>query len=255
MIRYFINLDRSIHRRKHIEDFFRNIGLTVNRVSAVDGRKLLAEQLSALRPKLKDRHFWLKEMTPGEIGAYLSHLKTWKLFLETDEEWALIMEDDSLFRENVKEFISDSSWIPEGVGLIQLTSKEFPGIDIREKEIKSLNEKKARLLKIVEWSNLGALGYLINRQTAEHLISLSAKVLGPVDDILFLYASPLRKTVEAWGLSPGVIYYNDDLESDVGLDKKNNKTPRFSNIVGYLERKIIMCNHKINCLFKEQDHR
>ena len=255
MVRYFINLDRSADRRKHIEEIFQTLGLSVNRVPAVDGRKLSAETLKNLRPDLKERHFWLKEMTPGEIGAYLSHLKTWRLFLETDEEWALIMEDDSLFRENAREFICDSSWIPEGIGLIQLTSKEIPGIDICEKDIKSLDEKKARLLKVVEWSNLGALGYLINRQTAEHLILLSDKVLGPVDDVLFLYASPLRQKVEAWGLSPAVIYYDDDLASDVGLEKKNNRTPKFANFSGYLERKILMFNHKVKCLFKVRDHR
>ena len=256
MIRYYINLDQSVGRRSHVEALFRELNLSVHRVSAVDGRKLSAKQLSNLRPSLRERHFWLKEMTPGEIGAYLSHLKTWKMFLETREEWALILEDDPFFREDVAEFITETSWIPEGIDLIQLTAKKKPGIDIRAPEFLSIHEKKARLLEVWDWGNLGALGYLVNRKAAQALIDVSDKILGPVDDLLFLYASPLRKEIVAWGLSPSVIYYDDELESDVGLDKKNNKTPKLANPVGYLERKLIMMKHKAKCSREGiKDHR
>lgn len=256
MIRYYINLDRSLSRREHIEHLFEDINLPIHRVSAIDGRKLSNDTLSSLRPPLSERRFWLKEMTAGEIGAYLSHLKAWKMFLETKEEWALILEDDPFFRQNVCDFITDTSWIPEGVDLIQLTSSKYPKDDIRSAEVVNLPQKNARLLNVLEWGNMGALGYILNRKTAIALVSLSQKILGPVDDILFLYASPLRESVKAWGLAPAVIYYDDDLESDVGLDKKNNKTPKFSNLLGYLERKIIMMKHKARCSSEGiRDHR
>ncbi len=256
MIRYIVNLDRSRDRWERMQALFRKLELDVVRLPAVDGRKMDSETLKNLRPKLSERHFWLKEMTPGEIGCYLSHLKAWKALLDTEEEWALVMEDDLFVRDNVKEFICDESWIPEGVDLIQMTAGKYPGEELREKTVKETVGKNARLLKVLQWDNMGTVAYLINRKGAKTMVALSEKILGPVDDLLFLYASPARKTMDAWGLSPAVFYFDEDLESDIGLEKKNNKTPKFSNLLGYLERKIIMMKHKARCSSEGiRDHR
>lgn len=256
MIRYIVNLDRSVDRWNRMQALFQDLGLDVVRLPAVDGRKKDPEELRNMRPTLSERHFWLKEMTPGEMGCYLSHLKAWNALLETKDEWALIMEDDLFVRENAKDFISDESWIPEGVDLIQMTASKEPAEELREKDFKMAIGKDARLVKVLKWGNMGTVAYMINRKGAAAMISISKKILGPVDDLLFLHASPVRKEIDAWGLAPAVFYFDDDLESEIGLEKKNNKTPKLANPVGYLERKLIMMKHKAKCSREGvKDHR
>ncbi|HCU41678.1 glycosyltransferase family 25 protein [Acinetobacter nosocomialis] len=41
-----------------------------------------------------------KPLTPGELGCSLSHLKALDLFLATEDEYALILEDDAILPEN-----------------------------------------------------------------------------------------------------------------------------------------------------------
>ncbi len=36
-------------------------------------------------------------LTPGELGCTLSHLQALQLFLDTDDQYALILEDDAIF--------------------------------------------------------------------------------------------------------------------------------------------------------------
>ena len=250
MIRYIINLDQSVDRWNRVSKIFENLNLEVQRISAVDGRKKSAEELKSMRPPFEERHFWLKEMTPGEIGCYLSHVKAWKSLLETEEEWALIMEDDLTMRENALEFISDDSWIPDGVGLIQVTAREPSGEDICERKTLPITGKSAQLVNVIHWNYMGTLAYMINRETARKCLEISHKIIGPIDDILFLYPSPARKFSIAWGLAPAAFFSNDEIESTVGLDKKNNKTPVLKNPMAYFERKGTMFKHKIHCCAK-----
>lgn len=245
MIRYVVNLDRSTDRWERASRIFKNLNIDIERISAVDGRKMSQLELQALRPEFKDRHFWLKEMTPGEIGCYLSHIKAWETFLKTNEKWALIMEDDMELYENAKDFILEDSWIPEGVGLIQMTARNPSGADICEKDSIEIVGKQAKLWSGILWNSMGTVSYLINRETAQRCLEISKKIIGPVDDILFLYASPLRQTTKAWGIAPAVFYFEDETESVIGVDKKNNRTPMMKSPKAYLERKWIMMKNKL----------
>src|SRR5690606_26039033 len=41
------------------------------------------------------RRFWYgRDLTPGEVGCYLSHLELWRMVAEGEEPAILIMEDD-----------------------------------------------------------------------------------------------------------------------------------------------------------------
>jgi GR25 family glycosyltransferase involved in LPS biosynthesis len=85
---YCINLDDKPERWKFIEDQFKCWEIEkYQRVSAYDGRgdNDLSEILKGKYPDM---------MSSGEVGCVTSHLKCLKMFLETDEPCALIMEDD-----------------------------------------------------------------------------------------------------------------------------------------------------------------
>jgi glycosyl transferase family 25 len=88
---YLINLDRSKDRYDYVIDKIKALGLPFKRISAVDGNLLSADELE----KMVDKS-WL-EYKKGQIGCYLSHVKFWKEFLESDYEYAVVFEDDVTF--------------------------------------------------------------------------------------------------------------------------------------------------------------
>lgn len=95
-ITYLINLDRSPDRLEKMKTEFSKAHLDFERISAVDARTL--DETSYRVDNRYDR-----DLMPGEIGCYLSHIKTLQSFLKTDYEFALIIEDDAILPENLTE--------------------------------------------------------------------------------------------------------------------------------------------------------
>jgi len=84
---YYLNLDGQPERKEYMEDQFKYWEIeNYTRVSAYDGRE---DDLSDI---IKGRYPDM--MSSGEIGCTTSHLKALKMFLETDEPYCILMEDD-----------------------------------------------------------------------------------------------------------------------------------------------------------------
>ena len=85
---YYINLDGQPERRQYMEDQFKYWGIeNYTRISAFDGRE------DDLGSHLKGRY--PDNMSSGEVGCTISHLKAIKHWYETsDSPYAIFMEDD-----------------------------------------------------------------------------------------------------------------------------------------------------------------
>ena len=84
---YVINLDDQVSRWAAAESMLSYWEVeNYTRVSAYDGRE---DDLSSI---LKGRY--PDQMSGGEIGCVTSHLNAMKMFLETDDPYAVMMEDD-----------------------------------------------------------------------------------------------------------------------------------------------------------------
>ena len=92
---YLINLDRATERLKVMEQEFEKNNVTYERIAAVDAKKL-TDDLYLIDNKY-DRDF-----VPGEIGCYLSHVKALETFLSSDNQFAVILEDDAIFDPQYK---------------------------------------------------------------------------------------------------------------------------------------------------------
>lgn len=88
---YYLNLDDHVDRRQYMEGQFKYWGVeNVTRISAHDGRgdNDLGSLLKGKKPK---------NMTGGEIGCTISHLKALRHWLENSDEsedLLVVMEDD-----------------------------------------------------------------------------------------------------------------------------------------------------------------
>tara|TARA_B100000927_G_scaffold290144_1_gene288311 strand:- start:3952 stop:4755 length:804 start_codon:yes stop_codon:yes gene_type:complete len=84
---YWINLDDKTDRAQYMEDQFKYWEIEkTTRISAYDGRE---DDLSDI---IHGRY--PHNMTSGEIGCVTSHLHAMKLFLDSGDDLAIMMEDD-----------------------------------------------------------------------------------------------------------------------------------------------------------------
>jgi len=88
----------SLNKSEDLINEVSSIGLNPILVKGVNGKKLsqkeINENTSYLYPYIGPK---------SAIGIGMSHINTWKLFLETDKENCIIIEDDALFVDNFQE--------------------------------------------------------------------------------------------------------------------------------------------------------
>lgn len=112
-----LNLDRSHDRLKSVTSNCAEQGIEFTRLSAVDGG-----QISDLSEVGYDRELTLKylgrELSHGEVGCYLSHLKAISTFLLSDADYMLVLEDDVEFAQpNVTQCLHNAIALSASGGL------------------------------------------------------------------------------------------------------------------------------------------
>lgn len=88
---YVVNLDRDQDRLARFARTMNNAGLSFTRISAVDGRQLVKEDLvreNVITPRFSEL------ATYGEIGCALSHRAVWQAASKRGKPYVLIFEDD-----------------------------------------------------------------------------------------------------------------------------------------------------------------
>jgi len=171
---FLINLDRSPDRLRFIRKFTDDMSYDFNRISAIQGDTLEPSEIK----KLVDYPNFFGHPSPGELGCYLSHVKTWKAFLESEYEYALILEDDVGFGpKHLEKTIEELKYLTNFWDLVKFNNY-----------IKS-GGKPSRLLKLESGSYLSmyfqrtvsAGAYLINRKAARNLVQKSLPMRLPID--------------------------------------------------------------------------
>ncbi|MDR2666517.1 MAG: glycosyltransferase family 25 protein [Holosporales bacterium] len=177
---YFINLDKSIDRLKHVVPQLDNLGYEFTRISAVYGKKMPFIQKEKFVDRAKYRFLMRSEIGDGTIGCYLSHIKTWQTFLKSTHSYALVFEDDVVFNpvklklliENLKACNTDWDLVN-----IDVNRPGNPRID------KKLGSSEFLLVKFrTRVGNTSC--YLISRETAIKLLKKALPIVMPIDHYL-----------------------------------------------------------------------
>lgn len=104
---YVINLDGSDDRFEAISSRLAAYGITFQRISAFDGRKLDLSQVADYDASGSERYMG-RGLVGGEIGCYRSHLQAAERFLKSDARYLLILEDDALPLCNPVELLANA---------------------------------------------------------------------------------------------------------------------------------------------------
>ncbi len=92
---YYINMKKSKDRLASIKRQLKDINFPAHRIEAIDGNNLSNQELNKNFDAKAFKINTVEVASKGVVGCYMSHVKAWKAFLESDYEYALIFEDDA----------------------------------------------------------------------------------------------------------------------------------------------------------------
>lgn len=156
---WVINLDRAPDRLARIGAQLRRLGLPFERLPAIDGRALTAEQRAALdAPTYRRRHGM--EPIAGELGCTLSHVEAIRRFLAGPASFALVLEDDVLLGDSLPAVLRALIACPQRWDMVKL-SAVHSGTPVPVADLGAGHRLAVMLSRCT-----GASAYLINRRAA-----------------------------------------------------------------------------------------
>jgi glycosyl transferase, family 25 len=195
---YVINLEERKDKKNNIMTELNNNNLNAEIIKAYNGKYLDLEKLNPISEKRKLRK--------GEIGCYLSHFECWLKFLKSNQEYALILEDDAVlgydFQNKLSKIYNDLNGI------------EFDFMYLTD----NCGEpcKSGTILSETSYSpdnvGYGMHGYIINRKMLIYLINNAFPMIEPVD----VYVENIHKKniFKFIKLKTPIIYARDFNDSD-----------------------------------------
>lgn len=163
-----INLDRSIDRLVEITTEFARIGVSFERIAAVDAR---SDSLSFPA---------LPHLTKAEIACFLSHRKCWQIIADGADQYVAIFEDDAVLKGDAGPLLSNHDWVPPDADIIKL---ETMFGQVRLGRIASIGNGHAVARLVGE--HLGTAGYVISKGAAQRLLHRIKHLKEPIDLTLF----------------------------------------------------------------------
>ncbi|MCR5225347.1 MAG: glycosyltransferase family 25 protein [Alphaproteobacteria bacterium] len=212
---YLINMDKAIERLNIVLPAIEKLGFPVQRIAAVDGRSL-GDRLDFVDKETYKDYF---KMYPelGTIGCSLSHEKALREFLKSENEFAIIFEDDVEFdadklRDAVENVIYHKElWDVIGLELIHhgmpiKVAKDFVGYLTNVKD---------------------AGCYLLNRYAARQYLQKFYPIKMPFDHY---YTATWEFDIKFFGIEPRIVKQRG-LPSQIKISATPNKIRTLSVLI------------------------
>lgn len=242
---YLINMDRATDRLGEMERKTRDVGLVFERVSGVDGRKIVfpTPEFSELSYKLLHG----RRTVPPEVGCYLSHVECARRLLASDADLALILEDDVSFEPDFIETVDLAALHSNDWDLLRLTTVNRG----RKYTFKSL--KPGRDLAVALTREKGAGAYIINRKAARWIVEKLVPMRLAYDiafDLEYLYG------LRAAFVYPLVASQHSEHETQIQTNINSYKLPRwryltvlpyrtYLEVTRFVSRGLTLLRHKL----------
>ena len=169
-----ISLKRSLDRRKKVGQEMSRIDLPWKFLDAVDGSALITPPPEYKSAKVKRLQGY--DLTPNEIGCYLSHREAWKCCIAAGIP-TLILEDDFVLSPNFEETLLTLLANIQCWRFVRLQGLyEVPCHPIVDVSGVSLVQNKG--------DAVGATAYLLKPEVAQKLVQYSEDIYEPVDHFL-----------------------------------------------------------------------
>jgi len=156
---YIINLPGDVQRRQRMDDLLRPLNLPFEFVEAVRGVELSAKDISVF-----DQHQTMK-LSPGEIGCILSHVKVWNMICNSDDDFAVILEDDVRLADGFRDVVAGLKIDRASTALYRLETF-LASVTTSTKAAQTID--RYRIVAAFS-SHGGTAAYALNKKTALYL--------------------------------------------------------------------------------------
>lgn len=171
---YVISLERAKERWDFMQQELKNLSLPYEKIQAVDGTQLSEKDLKNVDKKTY-KSFFKHEPELGTIGCYLSHKNVWQKFLDSEDEFAIVLEDDVEFDQKLLEKVVSELIKKKRLWDIVSFELNHHGLPIKIKKID--NNYLCSYLTNVKHSG----AYIINRGAAKKFLSKIFPIKMPID--------------------------------------------------------------------------
>lgn len=186
-LKFFINLARDQVRASAMTQAFVTCKYQPERFDAVDWRALpTQEQQHFYHPELNKKGYF-RGLTAGECGCYASHLKICRLLLDSDANWALILEDDVEPDPSFDAVMDAIDALPAHWDMIKLIG--------RTKEKVANQFALSSTHQFVQYSRIPILAsaYIVSRSGAQKMLNGRQPFARPIDvDMRWWWENDLR---------------------------------------------------------------
>lgn len=199
---YCVNLDRRTERwEKSLKEFKKwEIG-DVTRVSAVDGKNLNVGEYNT-------------RLNPGELGLVLTNINIIKDAKEKDYSSILILEDDVVFVDEIKNINSYVELLPNNWDMIYFGGNHNTHMGVNPPQI--VNDKVCKLHNTYTTHCIG-----ISNNMFDILLSILPKLNGPLD----VEYAKLQKSFNVYSFYPAIA------KQRVGFSDIQNKNQDYNWLI------------------------
>jgi glycosyl transferase family 25 len=174
---FVINLDRSPERLKRMSARLSQLGLTYERVPAIDGKMID----NATRDRFNPKRSW-HNYNDSDMACYLSHLKALGIIAEREVPRAIVLEDDASFGSGFARWTASACPLPDDVELLKLEgfgAKNSPKIPV--------SRYGNQTIQFSYKPTGGAAAYIITLAGAQRVLQELRVMRGLLDSDLFAY--------------------------------------------------------------------
>ncbi|MBQ4846463.1 glycosyltransferase family 25 protein [Pseudoalteromonas sp. MMG005] len=232
---FVINMKNSVERWQKTYNRLQTLGLECQRFEATVGKSLDETETSHWydpTANLKKHH---RNMTPGEIGCYVSHMRIWQHIHDKNIPAAIIFEDDLLIENHLQENINNLSKLQDWDMIKLSDNRANPFIHT---ETLSSQVVLGNYLKVPN----GGQGYIISQQGVKKLLCRKP-FFRPVD-VDFQFHSEID--LQVFGMKPYPVSEDLSFQSEIAAinaGRHSNHSTFLRNakhrLAMYLQRKKI----------------
>ncbi|MDE1901939.1 MAG: glycosyltransferase family 25 protein [Alphaproteobacteria bacterium] len=202
---YVINMKQATERRHHMQTLLNGLGYNYEFFEAVDGHKVTESDLSDFR------HIKNSSLFKGEIGCLLSHLGVWKTFLQSGLQYAIVLEDDLHFSPRIKTVLENLQSPRDDFFILRLETF-FHVVEIDCGHEKTMPVSGDYFVGRCLSTQVGTGAYIVNRNTAEFLVSAIKYARHAVDVELFSNEQRSIPQVPVYQIFPAICIQDKVLE-------------------------------------------
>ena len=217
---YVINMKISTDRKNHITKILNNNNLNYEFIEAINGKELDSNYVDSItKEKLRD-------LTRGEIGCFLSHKKTYNKFLDSGEDYCLILEDDIELCEN---FINEINKCLSQINNFDIfyCYYSYPnkfynliGKDVKDyfpekwdKNLPLLLDKDYSKDCVLASAKSGTYGMIISKRAARQLLNNMPSIKCPID--VQMHFKDVKKGLKIFASKKDLVFIASNGKNDI----------------------------------------